>query len=603
LYVLLGEEADAASKAVGLAELALGESDTTNQLSFYVHDVLPSGVTFLSTFVIGHLYYLSNDYTEGHRAFDVAMENIPEGVDLRNEALLHFFRARLMHTAPYTDPAIITCEYARAIELDPELFEAYNNLGVLMMHRLPYIEETYQDREKLCAQAAGISSLDPRHLFAQALEIHPDWALPRYNLAAIDWSVMLGDVQASRERARAECQAVIELDPTIPGAHVVIGNMSMWEEEFDAAVHHFRAALDGWPESAQVTVNLGQALALAGQDEEAIASYERALALAPDNTWLQLEAYLAMGTVYQRQGDLSRAYEAYQQAEQLPLGYVSEAGKYVHQIPDVLYQAITSYEISAGEWASATKRLLPVCDRPITLSPYLCWLVGTIQGEADAYQHKPPVYGSSSYYQYEAWYQDETARLTWYDLMERCNGAQGDDVATWGSQANPCLPADLGERLEAVYAQFHRRIHYRLFYNGLTQLPGGIGACPYVYTYDEQHGEWLPDTTILYELVGPEAERLQARQLERFDGRLWLRELEPETSYVDQLAVRVLTADERWLTLTPDDPALASDDGDYIILYQGDERLLVFDLPSGALPFQQAWVVAEGYYVPYGKEE
>jgi hypothetical protein len=163
------------------------------------------------------------------------------------------------------------------------------------------------------------------------------------------------------------------------------------------------------------------------------------------------------------------------------------------------------------------------------------------------------------------------------------------------------LPDNLEERLEVVYAEFQRRVHYRLFFN--ATITPGIGACPYVFTYDARHHIWIPDTTIIYKLVGPEAEQLQARRLARFDGRLWLRELEPETSYVDQLYVRVLTSNGRWLVLVPDDPHLAADDGDYLILHQGDERLLIFDLAPDALPIQQAWAVAEGYYVSYIEEE
>jgi hypothetical protein len=128
-------------------------------------------------------------------------------------------------------------------------------------------------------------------------------------------------------------------------------------------------------------------------------------------------------------------------------------------------------------------------------------------------------------------------------------------------------------------------------------------ACPYVFTCDDQSDRRLPDTTILYHLIGPEAERLQARPLARFDGRLWLREVEPETSYIDRLCVRVVTADRRRLVLTPDSLVLAPDDGDYLVLHQGDGQQLTFDLPPGALPVRQAWVLAEGYYVPYSEEE
>jgi lipoprotein NlpI len=37
-----------------------------------------------------------------------------------------------MQTTTITEPLAVICEYAKAIELDPELSEAYNNLGVLM---------------------------------------------------------------------------------------------------------------------------------------------------------------------------------------------------------------------------------------------------------------------------------------------------------------------------------------------------------------------------------------------------------------------------------------------------------------------------------------
>jgi tetratricopeptide (TPR) repeat protein len=586
LYVLLGERVQAnAPNVTGLHELPLGAVNEAGELSFYVHDVLPSNTTFLSMFVIGHLYYLSNNYTEGYKAFDTAMANIPETVALENEALPHFFNARLMQTATYTDPTEIICEYARAIELDPSLFEAYNNLGVLLLENPNYYEQPP------CVQGIGIS-LNSHHLFEQALQIRPDWALTQYNMAVLDWNA------GSFDPVKEKLTLVLESDPSIAGAHIVLGNLAILEGDFELGVEYFSNAVALWPESAEVAVNLGQALALAGQDNQAIASYQRALGLAPNDEVYQ-EAHLALGNVYHRLGNLERAYREYLLVES-PIDECSDFNT-------TLSLALAKYEIDAGEWASATHRLeVYYCGLAgpsiwHTIPHYLLWLIHTIQGnpEASDYADLPSSCSEPLWY----WTRGDTVAMTWCDIEQACKeqGSLKSDVTAWGTESNPCLPNGLEDRLEAVYANFQQRVHYRLFFVKEIQALGA--ACPYVFTYDNQYRDLLLDTTIIYRLIGPEAEQLQARPLTRFDGRLWLRELEPETSYVDQLYVRVLTADGRWLTLAPDVPALIADDGDYLILQQGDERILEFELPSGALPIQQAWVVADGYYVPYDARE
>jgi hypothetical protein len=128
-------------------------------------------------------------------------------------------------------------------------------------------------------------------------------------------------------------------------------------------------------------------------------------------------------------------------------------------------------------------------------------------------------------------------------------------------------------------------------------------ACPYLFTYDEQAGRWEHDTTVLYHLVGPQAEKVQERPLQRFDGRLWLREIEPETSYVDLIAVRLITAGGREIVLKSAIPSLSVDDGQYLKLQPGEEQLLQFDVPPDALPVRAAWVIAAGYYVPHLLDE
>jgi hypothetical protein len=184
-----------------------------------------------------------------------------------------------------------------------------------------------------------------------------------------------------------------------------------------------------------------------------------------------------------------------------------------------------------------------------------------------------------------------TEQVTISDVFARCKVTslrQLDSAA--------CLPDDPTQRLQALYDVFQFWLHHRVFYNESLAVLGQ--ACPYIFTYDVRLGRWQHDTTILYYLVGSRAEAVQEHPLKRFDGRLLLREIEPETSYVDWVAVRLITADGREIILKSTLQSLSNDDSRYLILHQGDEHLLWFDVPPSALPARQASVIAAGYYVP-----
>ncbi len=122
-------------------------------------------------------------------------------------------------------------------------------------------------------------------------------------------------------------------------------------------------------------------------------------------------------------------------------------------------------------------------------------------------------------------------------------------------------------------------------------------ACPFVYTHNGSG--WAFDTSIIYEQVGAENERLQGRPLQHFDGRLLIREEEPETSSLDLVFVRVTLADGTTTDLYPDIPALREADDQYHVLHQGDELLLTFAGFSALQSPVSYEVYAEGYYLPY----
>lgn len=128
--------------------------------------------------------------------------------------------------------------------------------------------------------------------------------------------------------------------------------------------------------------------------------------------------------------------------------------------------------------------------------------------------------------------------------------------------------------------------------------PSGLCAqCPHVYTYNTEQQAWSYDTTILYKLVGKESETVQTRALKNFDGRLLLREVEPEMSYIDQLYVIVTDNEGKVHTLPAQLDQLRDADGRYVVLRTGDELLVTFDGFDEIRSLRQASVVAKGYYI------
>lgn len=123
-------------------------------------------------------------------------------------------------------------------------------------------------------------------------------------------------------------------------------------------------------------------------------------------------------------------------------------------------------------------------------------------------------------------------------------------------------------------------------------------ACPFVFTFDEAAQTWAFDTTIITNLVGPGNEQQQWRALQQFDGRLLIREVEPEISHLDQVYVVVVDTQGQEFVLEHEFSPLQTSDDEYFIMHQGDEQMLIFPGYESLVDVDQVWVVAEGYYEP-----
>jgi len=215
------------------------------------------------------------------------------------------------------DEAIACCE--RAIRMDPSYAPAHNNLG-------------------LALKAQGKLGL-AIGCFRRALELNPEFAPAHTNLAialkkqgdvagamkhyeisarlapeAFEPHYNLGLLlkrEGRLEEAIDRFQEVIRIKPELAVAHSELGIAYIERKRWDKAIAAFRKAIERDPGDPLSHSGLGKALLEAGgHPDEAMAEFERSLALDPDAA----EALLGMGRCLQTVGRTSEALKYFEQA-------------------------------------------------------------------------------------------------------------------------------------------------------------------------------------------------------------------------------------------------------------------------------------------------
>ncbi|MHB8883247.1 MAG: hypothetical protein ACYC69_17280 [Thermodesulfovibrionales bacterium] len=169
----------------------------------------------------------------------------------------------------------------------------------------------------------------------------------------------------------------------------------------------------------------------------------------------------------------------------------------------------------------------------------------------------------------------------WLEWRHTCSPG----MAIHGSPNNAQEVSEILPQLREVYDKFC--------------LPSYAGkACPFIFTRESPEGEWLPQGTILTHHNGKDQEKTDVVGLGAFSGSILIREIDPETSYIDSLSVVLYYADGSREVLLPDKDELMAADGNYLVTNQGDDVVVGFGKPSRT-GFVRAEAVASGYYEPY----
>lgn len=210
-------------------------------------------------------------------------------------------QSKKLNAAGQSDPAreafgTALAEYQIALQLAPQLPETHLVVGQAMAERGDYEAAIlyYRQTQRLAEHSSrakwyvevynslGLALSATGHpqeavaAYQRAIELRPDYAKARYNLA------MELEKQHHLDEAIAEYMRVIELDPTNEKAHYNLGNCYLNQKRLAEAVEQYSAVLRLNPRHAAAYTNRGAAYLMAGQNDAAAENFRAALLIDPN---------------------------------------------------------------------------------------------------------------------------------------------------------------------------------------------------------------------------------------------------------------------------------------------------------------------------------
>jgi tetratricopeptide (TPR) repeat protein len=164
----------------------------------------------------------------------------------------------LFHEGKLADAAR---EHERAIELAPELVEAYYNLA--------QVEMAFEHFDRAAK------------LYREALELQPTYPEANYWLATI----LLR--HGSIEEAIVHLREAVRGEPSLADAHLALGEALEQRRDFEGAVKHCSEAARLNPRLADAWFHLGTALCRLGRAGDAEQFLSKAVEVAPDSAVYQ----------------------------------------------------------------------------------------------------------------------------------------------------------------------------------------------------------------------------------------------------------------------------------------------------------------------------
>ncbi len=125
---------------------------------------------------------------------------------------------------------------------------------------------------------------DALRMFQKSVRLDPDYALAFALLAwthLVQWMLGWTKDHASLEQSLQMAQKAVALDDSLAEAHWVLGNVYLWQKEYEKAILQLETAISINKNDADSYATLGNVLTWAGRLEEAVEMIKKAMRLNP----------------------------------------------------------------------------------------------------------------------------------------------------------------------------------------------------------------------------------------------------------------------------------------------------------------------------------
>ncbi len=340
--------------------------------SFKLQTELSTEMSYLTTFTVGMVHYISGHWERAKHNFTIALAQPKTPLETLSRSIAYFYRGNTNsalgdHQAAIADfteaieqklcclaeaynnrGGVYYCkgeydlaiaDYNRAIELKPDYTKAYNNRGNVYTQKGEY-DLAIADYDKAIElkpdDAQAYNSRGVAHYYKgeydlaitdydRAIELKPDDACA-YNNRGLAY-----DDKGEHELAITDYDRAIELKPEYADAYYNRGLAHAHKGEYDQAITDSTKAIELKPDYAEAYTNRGSAYDCKGEYDLAIADFDRAIELKPDLA----EAYCARGLAYDNKGEYELAIADHGKAIRLnpdfALAYYNRGTAYLHK--------------------------------------------------------------------------------------------------------------------------------------------------------------------------------------------------------------------------------------------------------------------------------
>ncbi len=267
---------------------------------------------------ISHDSYLDNKFITDYSISDsILIELKDELFNLKDAENLFYLGNSFYYRKNLNEG--IDC-YQKSININPDLEEAHNNLGILLKDL-----KSYPEAEKE---------------YRTVIKLNPDDADAHYNLG-----VLLSDLKNYPE-AEKEYRTAIKLNPDYAVAHNNLGNLLKDLKNYPEAEKEYRAAIKINPDYADAHYNLGVLLYDLKNYPEAEKEYRTAIKLNPDYA----DAHNNLGVLLDDLKNYPEAEKEYRAAIKLNPNYTD-----AHNNLGVLLDDLKNYPEAEKEYRTVIK--------------------------------------------------------------------------------------------------------------------------------------------------------------------------------------------------------------------------------------------------------